>query len=73
MRWDALGSLWQVQLAAFQEANQAGQHVRGRKVDVLNQKPPALAHRLYLHQTDAMKDVPTGLLFLADVGDSLML
>ncbi len=45
---DALCPLGQVQLAALQEADQAGQHVWRRQVDVLNQKPPALAYRLRL-------------------------
>ena len=39
---NALCSLRQVQLAALQEADQAGQHIRGRQIDVLDQKPPAL-------------------------------
>ena len=47
---DALCTLRQIQLAALEEADQAGQHVWGRQIDVLNQKPPTLAHRLRLHR-----------------------
>ena len=45
---DALRPLWQVQLPPLQKPHQAGQHVRRRQVDILNQKPPPITHRLHM-------------------------